>query len=717
VLKFGILRPSPDGRLTNALRIVEPTQLKIAEQKPALYFFVIWGKRPGLLEVVSCAGEVTSIESRLAVTNERGCLVLSQSHRRERQRQGDKRRDTMAEDSPREILNPGGVHIPNMLSDRRQDRSLVIVTNGLQPSWKDNTVDGRIVGGGKMAHDLRLRRQFLRGAATLLVAVSMGAQQGQQASTSIPAPTIRVTTHMVLVDAVVTDKQGKAITGLKPEDFEIEENGKAQKIASLTTPADHGPALGPQLPPGIYSNKPQYRSTGAPITVLLLDALNTEFTDQAYARGQMLTFVRDNFKPSDRMAVFTLTGSLNVLQDFTSDPQVLYTALQRYKAQPQTFQKADQASTSLSNSSTAITAVSSLDASTGPLNDAVGAAEAALGSFSGVAQAYAKDQRAVITLSALGSLARILGGLPGRKNLIWVAGDLRDISFIPEDRTMTQEEIEEAQSGINTRRVGEHAAGNAAETFRTAHAQEFRETAARLASAQVAVYPVDARGLSISTDINSQETMREMARETGGRAYVNQNEIKIGVQRAFDDEAASYTIGYYPENKKYDNKYRSIKVKIKRDGVEVQSRRGYYAIDPTQMKGYNPQLEVASALADVAPSTMVSFTAQVKPPSANSVPGKIGVTYLVDATTLSTEDTAGGRRLNVVFYASIFAGGKIVANTSQKVDQTFDANTYQQIVQKGMMLHLDVDPKPGQLRLAVQDGRTGMVGTINASVP
>jgi len=231
------------------------------------------------------------------------------------------------------------------------------------------------------------------------------------------------------------------------------------------------------------------------------------------------------------------------------------------------------------------------------------------------------------------------------------------------------------------------------------------------------VYPVDARGLSISTDINSQETMREMARETGGRAYVNQNEIKIGVQRAFDDEAASYTIGYYPENKKYDNKYRSIKVKIKRDGVEVQSRRGYYAIDPTQMKGYNPQLEVASALADVAPSTMVSFTAQVKPPSANSVPGKIGVTYLVDATTLSTEDTAGGRRLNVVFYASIFAGGKIVANTSQKVDQTFDANTYQQIVQKGMMLHLDVDPKPGQLRLAVQDGRTGMVGTINASVP
>ena len=65
-------------------------------------------------------------------------------------------------------------------------------------------------------------------------------------------------------------------------------------------------------------------------------------------------------------------------------------------------------------------------------------------------------------------------------------------------------------------------------------------------------YPVDARGLSISTSIDSQETMREMARGTGGPAYVNQNEIKYGVERAFKDEAATYTLGYYPENKKWD---------------------------------------------------------------------------------------------------------------------------------------------------------------------
>jgi VWFA-related protein len=578
-----------------------------------------------------------------------------------------------------------------------------------------------------------LVRQSLRRFAMLLVATSLCAQQSQPTESSIPAPTIRVSTHMVLVDAVVTDKQGKAITGLHPDDFVVEENGKVQKIASLTAAVDNLPAA-PALPPGIYSNEAQYRSPGTPITVMLLDALNTPFTDQAYARRQMLVFVKEQFKASDRMAVFTLTGPLNVLQDFTSDPQALYTALARYRPQTQNLTSSTQPATSSAGGpATAASTVASLDASSLPPSDsgpdaglrgsgggvsaAIATAQAALQSFEGVQVAYAQDQRSVLTLNALSSLARILGGLPGRKNLIWVTGDISYLSFIPEDRQMTSAELSEDLPSMDTRRVEQHAAGNYAATFRTSHAEEIRETASRLASAQVAVYPVDARGLTLSTDIDSQEVMRELARETGGRAYVNQNEIKVGVQRAFADEAAAYTIGYYPENKKYDNKYRSVKVKVKRDGVEVQSRRGYYAIDPTQIKGYNPQQEVASALGDIAPATLVSFKVQVKPPTTNSAPGKIGVTYLVDASTLSAEDVSGGKHLNVEFYANIYSGGKVVATGGKKIDQVFDAGTYQKILQNGLATHLDLDPKPGQLRLAVQDARTGMVGTINAATP
>jgi len=528
-------------------------------------------------------------------------------------------------------------------------------------------------------------------------------QAAQQTSTEVPAPTIRVTTHLVLIDAVVTDKQGNPIAGLHPEDFVVEENGKAQKIATFAGPLQSasGPA---SLPPGIYSNRSQYRSTGGPVTVMLLDAINTPFSDQAYARRQMLNFVQDQYKPDQRMAVFTLTGSLNVLQDFTTDPQILYAALQRFRPRPQEFASAGRATTSATaGDATTASTVASLDASTAPATDTSGlgpgaaqlvaAAQAAAQSFEAAQVAYAQEQRTMLTLQALNSLGRILGGLPGRKNIIWVTGNL-PFSLIPENRNMTNAELEESLPSQKIRSVDQHSAGNYAATFRQAHADEIRETAARLASAQVAVYPVDARGLSISTSI----------------------EIKYGVERAFKDEAATYTLGYYPENKKWDGKYRSIKVKVKRDGTEVQNRRGYFAIDPTQMKGYSQEQEVASALRDVVPATLVGFSARVRPSSANSTPGKVGVDFLVDANTLSAEDTSGGKRLNVAFYATVFSPhGKMLVERSQKVDQSFNGEVYRQIVEKGLLLHIDLDPQPGnnRLRLAVQDNKTGLVGTID----
>jgi hypothetical protein len=214
----------------------------------------------------------------------------------------------------------------------------------------------------------------------------------------------------------------------------------------------------------------------------------------------------------------------------------------------------------------------------------------------------------------------------------------------------------------------------------------------------------------------SQQTMREIAAETGGKTYVNQNEIKDGVERALADNAAAYTIGYYPEDKKWDGKYRSIKVKLDRNGVELQHRRGYYAIDPSQEKDRKPDQILAEALRDAVPDTLVTFSAQVKPGEK----GTLGINYLVDPTTISTEDASGGKKLRFSYYAAVFSpDGKIVESRSQKVDQVFKDDVYQQILQKGILLHLDLDApkdKNDKLRLAVQDDRTGMVGTINAAV-
>jgi VWFA-related protein len=563
------------------------------------------------------------------------------------------------------------------------------------------------------------------GVIVVTIVVSGWFQAGQSTS-DVPVPTIRASTHLVLVDVVVTDKQGKHIDGLRAEDFVVQEKGKNQKIAFFTPPGEVQKRA-PELPPGIYSNKPEYRSPGGPLVILLLDAANTPFKDQAYAREQMLKFVKEQYKPGQRTAIFTLTNSLGVLQDFTSDPEVLLKAFQRY--QPLAQEMANAAGPRVPNTSS--------EGGVGSQALSEGMVER-MRDFQNIQLAYVLDRRVTTTLAAMRSLARILGGIPGRKSVIWVTASF-PYSLIPEDRSVSEAELAESlpsqrQLGLDTR-----AGGAIAGVEREGHAQEIREASAQLASAQVAIYPVDARGLMSGmeatiddtpsrqlTDLHgaatvrmsdvtaTQETMRDIARETGGVAYINQNEIREGVAIAMGDSGASYTLGYYPEDKKWDGKYRSIKVKLNRDGSEARYRRGYFAIDLATLKDRNAEQGASEALQDSVPDTLVTFSAQVKPTGA----GKLGVDFLVDARTLATEDVSGGnKKFNVVLYTAIFSpDGKMLGSQSLKVDQAFDAATYQQIASKGMLLHMDLNLPPGknQLRMVVRDNRTGHTGSLSA---
>ena len=210
----------------------------------------------------------------------------------------------------------------------------------------------------------------------------------------------------------------------------------------------------------------------------------------------------------------------------------------------------------------------------------------------------------------------------------------------------------------------------------------------------------------------SQDTMREVAQETGGKAYMNENEIKQGVALAMADDKASYTIGYYPENKKWDGKYRTVKVKLSQADTEVRYRKGYFAVDTTQQKNPNYESDVAAAILFNAPATQISFKAQAKPTD----PGKMRVVFLVDAHTLTAEDAGGSRKMNVNFYATVWGSGdKSLGAHTIKVDKAFDAATYQQILDHGMMVPIDMDVPAGgtELRLAVLDNKTGFIGTVS----
>lgn len=549
-------------------------------------------------------------------------------------------------------------------------------------------------------------RRILLSALTLCFIAQSGVLIAQDPSAEIPPITIRANTRLVVVDVVVTDRKGHPISGLKPENFSVEEGGKKQKIASFTPP---GAAPGEQkpLPEGILSNRPEFLKPPGVPTVLLLDATNSHFADQSYGRSQMLKYVLDQSTAGRPMAVMTLTDKLRILQDFTTDPQVLMAAIKSVRPQEQILQPgASPAPSSVGPDSGGRGTASAL---------AIAAAQQAVSGFTNIQVGYVLERRTLVTIAALRDLARMLSGFSGRKNVVWLTADF-PFDLIPEDRNVSDEELAASLPNIEQKSVGTIATGASASQQRMLYAPQIKEAQAQLASAGVAIYPVDLRGIMMSgIDTNTTFALRELAAETGGKAYVNQNEIKEGIALAAADEAASYSVGYYPENKKWDGKFRSLKIKVDRPDTEVRHRKGYYALDPTLEKNWKADQEVASALQMNGSATQVWFMAQAKPTD----PGKVRVVFLVDAHTISAEESGGNRKINLSLYASVFdSNGKSLTTRGTKVDNTFPGATYQQILEKGMMVPLDVEVPAGarELRLAVLDNKTGLVGTVTGPI-
>jgi VWFA-related protein len=561
----------------------------------------------------------------------------------------------------------------------------------------------------------------------------------QEPAANLPTVTIRTNTRLVVVDAVVTDKKGQPVTGLKAEDFVLEENGKKQRIAFFTPPGAPGaPKSGTQslpLPPGVLSNRPEFLKPAGVPTVLLLDAANSSFKDQAYGRWQMLKYVEEQSNTGMPMAVMTLTDHLHVLQEFTSDPEILATAIRNLRPQEQARQRgASSRSTNFNGNEAPGPGLISATR--------ISLAQAEVAGFQNLVTGYNLEVRTLVTINAMRELSRLLAGLPGRKNVIWVTSDF-PFDLIPQDPNMSDAEMITERHGGGGRSVGVNVPGSMVAMPRQLHLEEIKQAESQLASANIAIYPVDVGGLvsgmeGISAVHSSglyaddlsqgalrqtaglqanQGSMEEVAAETGGKVYLNQNEIRLAESQAASDDNASYTLGYYPDNDKWDGRYRSIKIKLgeklSEGNTQIRYRKGYFAIEPGEAKhNNNYEEDVASALQVNAPATQVTFMAQTKPTN----PGKMQVIFLIDAHTLSAEDSSDGVKMNVNLYAAIYSSdGKMLGNQGIKIDRMFDAASYKQILSKGMMVPIDMKIPSGgtELRLAVLDNKTGFIGTVS----
>jgi VWFA-related protein len=403
------------------------------------------------------------------------------------------------------------------------------------------------------------------------------------------SPSLKARTQLVIVDVVVTDSKQNPVHNLSASDFAVLENNAPQRIKSFeehptASPAKPEPPL--VLPPGNFTNYTNVPA-GAPLNILLLDTLNTPNDAQIYVRNQIRLFLKKS-PPNVPLAIFGLSSHLWLLQPFTADPRLLQAAIDHKT--PRTSPVMDNAATG-DKSDTLSLEMSR--AHTPPYIVQL------MQQFEAEHSSDSLQLRTRYTLNALNQMARYLAGLPGRKNLIWFSGSF-PITILPDDNVLNPFAIAADSS------------------------DKFRQTTDLLAKSQVAVYPIDARGLagpsvysvessgvqydpkldpnqgrnqdvftnhlndSIRQNADDNSTMLQMAEQTGGHAFLNTNGLANAVTRAIEAGSNYYTLTYTPTDTTNDGKFRRIQLKLRRDGYTLAYRRGYYADAPAPAASPTP---------------------------------------------------------------------------------------------------------------------------------
>lgn len=569
---------------------------------------------------------------------------------------------------------------------------------------------------------MKLQALLLMCAAALAESRAIQPQAIQIPSAPVPSAaqssaTIHQTVNNVLVDVIVTDKSGQPMKGLAKEQFQVLENGAPQQIAFFeehqAQPAPAPPAHPLQLPPNVYTNVSASAPDAGPTLILLMDALNTPSADQVKVRLAMLQYLR-KIPAGSRIAIFTLTSKLRMVQGFNSDPATLTAALD----QAATWQKQSHLTDDVGQDSYA-DSMPKLGIGT----SGSGASDV-FQNFVAHEQAWRVDQRVGYTLDALNALATYLSALPGRKNLIWFSGSfpfgLGADSAIPQG----------ASSGFQTESL---------DRLRDYSAQ-IRSTGDLLKLARVAVYPMDPSALPTpsmfsstqtnagivrggaglnqdnvdsTNELSAHATMDTIAEETGGRAFYSTNDLAAAIATVSQLGSNYYTLAYVPREKNYDGKYRKLSIKVDAPKVRLDYRRGYYAEDPDKSAAgtLTHPSRTASALLHGAPAaTDILFKVRVAPTenaAPASTPGAVrySVNWSVDVRGLNLPASSDGMRhgdlaLALVAYNS---DSKAINSVSTPVSLILQQDEYQKYLKSGLQFHQEIELPTGKvfLRIAI----------------
>jgi VWFA-related protein len=369
--------------------------------------------------------------------------------------------------------------------------------------------------------------------ASLVVLATLFCAGAQQ-----PAPS----SNLVQITMIATGKASAPVADLRAEEFSVKDNGKQQKIVAFEKlTAKEGGSVGADPTKSVLNN------------IVVLDALNTIFSDRPSVRLELVRILGE-LTTADGLTFLLLKDNLTVLHDFSaSGPSII----RKLAGQ-------------------GVKDLSSPNATPDPYSWVFGSD----GGFGQLFTPTALLERARLTASlrTLQTIAVNMGKRPGRKNLIWIATHFPFL--IGHDQTGFMEQSGDPTGSSDGIPSGElRSKGVNREPDVRSEFTKDKEMAGRMInSANLTVYPIDARSLATGTSLLSDTgQLKDMARFTGGVAYPGRSDVAKALHEAIADNSVTYVLSYNAPDLKPDGQFHPLKVETTRKDVKLRFREGYWA--------------------------------------------------------------------------------------------------------------------------------------------
>ncbi len=502
--------------------------------------------------------------------------------------------------------------------------------------------------------------------SVLFLALCCIAQQPSVPQQQSPITTLHAATRLILLDVVVTDKHGKPVRSLSKDDFRIQEEGDEQAIASFEPPSGHTPAPLEEnfrsAGDGKIANQPAANAmVSSALTILVLDELDTLVLDQAYARREIRRFLRAHGpqlpEPTALMALEE--KRLELLHDYTSDSEVLETALERHPARL-------------------------------PFRLMTG--EGLIGS----------SQRLADALEALREIAAANGQFAGRKNVIWIGSGFPSLNYLraqPVDKARLLGFVRETSDLMWKGRLAVY-------TLDPRGLEVVHENVGSSTS----------NGFLSPPDTTTADLVFEqLAPQTGGRMFRGRNDLDTQIASSVDDGDSYYSLSYYPTHHDWNGRFRKIRVVMRNPELTARTRNGYYAT--TDSKPTSREMDRLLSRAVINPLSYHSLEVQARGNLSGSQPQTAHITVEIDANRLHWETSEGGKhRCEITVVTAGFSpDGKVVGHAVKELEVVVDEKKYTELKQKGMIVNLAMELPPSAVRMRVvaRDSINGNMGTAD----